>query len=102
MPADFPAAALRLRQLHAELCQGSTRPDGELSALDEARDVARWLAQLAGDSDLNETDWNRVNEAAATLQDLLGPPGAPLPRAYPELADPIEEQVIRVGQLAMR
>ena len=90
MPPNFPAAVLRLSQLHDEFIHHSTqhspRPatretgdshhSNESAATDpyaEMCDILRWLPQFAADSDLPEASWNRVNTAALALETVLEP-----------------------------
>lgn len=72
-PADYPAAVERLLELHVELVNDRQRAPGELEALAEAYDVARWLPELAADSDLKEQPWLRVEHAARRMEALLAP-----------------------------
>jgi hypothetical protein len=44
-----------------------------IDPFDEFHDLARWLPELAGDSDLVEAEWVRVNRQARILVDALAP-----------------------------
>lgn len=44
-----------------------------IDPFDEFHDLARWLPELAGDSDLVEAEWVRVNRQARLLVDAFAP-----------------------------
>jgi hypothetical protein len=54
-----------------------------IDPFDEFHDVARWLPELAGDSDLGEAEWVRVNRQAKTLVDAFAPVRAAAAAARP-------------------
>lgn len=70
-PQDFPAAVDRLIALHAEIDHGGSRPPGKIDVFTESYDVARWLPDLAADSDLEEQPWNQVHVTARQLEAIL-------------------------------
>lgn len=70
-PATFVEAVARLPQLHDELVAESQRAPDTLSALDELRDIVRWLPELAADSDLKEAAWNQVRRHSRELATRL-------------------------------
>lgn len=69
-PADFPDAVDRLIAGHVE-----TREALSAGRIDEAhdvllpvqRDLARWLPEVAADSDMPESPWDRVDALSARL-----------------------------------
>lgn len=70
-PANYSAAIARLTELHAEI-QGEVHRDaGELDAISEAHDIARWLPEIAADSDLPESPWVRIEASAKEMQQIL-------------------------------
>jgi hypothetical protein len=68
-PLDYAAAVERLEDLRRAILAGQTRSPNELDWFVELQDVARWLPELAADSDLEEASWNRVDEVAQRLVD---------------------------------
>ncbi|MFM7072170.1 MAG: hypothetical protein ACKO38_10310 [Planctomycetota bacterium] len=112
-PADYPAAITRLENLHQQFlavrastgespagasktgesstaessAAGTLVSGGEVAEpidpFDEFHDVARWLPELAGDSDLGEAEWVRVNRQAKTLVDAFAPVRAAAAAARP-------------------
>jgi hypothetical protein len=70
-PADVPAAVDRLLELHIEIVNEHLREPSELDAFTEAYDVARWLPELAADSDLPEGPWNKLDRAASDFVGIL-------------------------------
>ena len=103
-PADYPTAVARLEELHRKFLAGelagtamepagtATEPAGTareavaIDPFDEFHDVARWLPELAGDSDLAEAEWVRVERQARTFVDAFAPVRAAAladrPRSY--------------------
>jgi hypothetical protein len=71
-PADFPAAVDRLLALHDEIARNGTRAADQLDVFTESFDIARWLPELAADSDMEELPWNRVHEIASQMEKILG------------------------------
>jgi hypothetical protein len=76
-PASFPLGVVRLGDLHREILESSagearsTRGSSEMNVFHELFDIAKWLPELAGDSDLREEPWDVVNATADQLQSLL-------------------------------
>jgi hypothetical protein len=70
-PADFPAAVDRLLALHNEIANNGTRAADPLDAFSESFDIARWLPELAADSDMEERPWNQVHEIARQMETIL-------------------------------
>jgi hypothetical protein len=70
-PANFPAAVDRLLALHVEISNNGPRAAKQLDVFSEAFDIARWLPELAADSDLEEGPWNRVQDVAGQLEAIL-------------------------------
>jgi hypothetical protein len=72
-PADFPEAVARLLAGH-EAAAAALAAGRNDAAHDEhlpiLSDLARWLPEIAADSDLPEAAWNRVAQAASTLQSV--------------------------------
>lgn len=69
-PSDFPDAVARLTAGHAETREAllAGRVDETLDGLLHVqRDLAKWLPEVAADSDMPEGPWNRVNALAARL-----------------------------------
>ncbi|MEY4176596.1 MAG: hypothetical protein RLY70_170 [Planctomycetota bacterium] len=110
-PADYPTAVARLEELHRKFLAGelagtamepagtatepaatAMEPNGTareavaIDPFDEFHDVARWLPELAGDSDLAEAEWVRVERQARTFVDAFAPVRAAAladrPRSY--------------------
>jgi hypothetical protein len=69
-PADYPAAVVRLDVLIQEIESDSARDTATIDVFAEWTDLIRWLPDMAGDSDLKEPDWNRVNEATRQLEQI--------------------------------
>ena len=65
---------------------GTAREAVAIDPFDEFHDVARWLPELAGDSDLAEAEWVRVERQARTFVDAFAPVRAAAladrPRSY--------------------
>ncbi|RUL81318.1 hypothetical protein [Tautonia sociabilis] len=69
-PSDFPDAVARLIAGHAATREALSagRTDETLDTLLHVqRDLAKWLPEVAADSDMPERPWNRVNALAARL-----------------------------------
>lgn len=68
-PANFAAATAAIpRRWHTlEIIGQAGDPAAQRQRLDELLDIIRWLPELAGDSDLPEEPWDRVNALAQEL-----------------------------------
>ncbi|HND56572.1 MAG TPA: hypothetical protein PLV92_29340, partial [Pirellulaceae bacterium] len=88
-PVDFPAAVTRLDALHAELLDAKTaRPPGTIDAMTELSDIVRWLPELAADSDLDRTAWDRVAATTRLFEaDVARVRAAPQERQSAEYAN---------------
>lgn len=69
-PQDFPTAVRRLRELHQQSATAQDR--GRAAELHRAslpiqRDIAKWLPELAGDSDMPEGPWRAVDAESGRL-----------------------------------
>lgn len=68
-PTDFGEAVARIGELHEEI--GEEFAEGHADHADEAvhvmLDLARWLPEIAADSDMPEKDWVAVKADAAAL-----------------------------------
>lgn len=103
-PVDFLAAVKRLDGLHAELLEGAPPRDaGRIEAFAEMSDVVRWLPELAGDSDLDRTSWDRVAATTrafeADLTRVLGEPIERRPHEYAKTADLIDKHLRALREL---
>jgi len=87
-PKDFPSAVARLRELDGQIAskfaEGKARSLVEDRTLPIALDIANWLPEIAADSDMPETPWDRVNASSSTLVEsyqklLAGATGGPTP-----------------------
>jgi|LakMenEpi03Aug12_release.lakeMendotaPanAssembly.Ray.scaffolds.fasta_scaffold01774_20 hypothetical protein len=78
-PADFEKALSRIETLTNHLRDGSELADKplEVTPQEELRDLVRWLPKLAAESDLNEADWNVVDQSTIAIIDRLWTPGKP-------------------------
>jgi hypothetical protein len=69
-PASFVETPNALRRLHDEAV--AELQDGDMksaqAAIEKLNDIARWLPELAGDTDLDETAWNSVCEAGGSME----------------------------------
>lgn len=70
-PHDFLAAIERLQQLEMELADAQSRAAGQLDVWQETYDLSRWLPELAAESDLPESAWNELDDAARQLEQGL-------------------------------
>lgn len=72
-PADLEKAIARIEILTNHLRDGSELADKplEVTPQEELRDLVRWLPKLAAESDLNETDWNVVDQSTLPIIDRL-------------------------------
>jgi hypothetical protein len=70
-PAEFSLAVERIAALDLEVRSHNRRPDDQIDVFAELYDVARWLPELAADSDLAEEPWNRVQQVSLRLEQIL-------------------------------
>lgn len=89
-PADLSLGVAeierRWRELHA---QWSTLDERQAaSALNELREIVRWLPELAAETDLPEEPWNRIQELAAALHNQLPSVAPAQPSARGKFPDP--------------
>ncbi len=70
-PKAFPQAVVRLRELNDQFLRdgvagkaGSSRDDKSLHI---ALDIAKWLPEIAADSEMPEAPWDDVNNRSATI-----------------------------------
>ena len=72
-PGDFAAAVASLSDLNeeiaAEVREGHAHHAEE--ALHQILDIARWLPEIAADSDMPEDQWNEVDTYSLTLAELI-------------------------------
>src|SRR5207237_2588964 len=70
-PKAFPEAVRRLRELNDQIgrnvVQGQPGSLPDDKTLHVALDIANWLPEIAGDSDMPEPPWNEVNARSATI-----------------------------------
>ena len=69
---------------------GADRSAAGISSMDELLDVVRWLPDLAGDSDMSETDWNVVSDASNKLLMILSDGPSPNPHDLEKQIDRLE------------
>jgi len=71
LPEDFDRALSRLELLILHLRDGATLEEmpTEVTVAQELRDIVRWLPELAAESDLSESDWNKVDQATQDVID---------------------------------
>jgi hypothetical protein len=79
-PPDLESAAREIPRRWVELESGQSAADAHERGeqLHELLDIVRWLPEVAGDSDLPEGPWNRVNAISRELLARLQTDG-PLP-----------------------
>ncbi len=70
-PLDYPAAVVRLLELHVEIFNERQRDADQMDVFAETYDVVRWLPELAADSDLEEEPWNRAVRASRHWEAIL-------------------------------
>jgi hypothetical protein len=84
-PDQFPEAVARLRDLHRAFSDPSTGPTSP-TRLQQYREIAAWLPEIAADSDMPEGEWDRVDAAArgiaAALRDVESATPADRPARY--------------------
>ena len=72
-PKDYAEAVARIRELHGEI--GGEFAEGHADHADEAvhvmLDIARWLPEIAADSDMQEEDWSAVKADAESLGSIF-------------------------------
>ncbi|MDX2037638.1 MAG: hypothetical protein SFX72_13380 [Isosphaeraceae bacterium] len=66
-PRDLPQAVSSIRALAREFGSAPSQTPIARDRVEIAVDVARWLPEIAGDSDLPEKEWNLVNDAAIPI-----------------------------------
>lgn len=84
VPGHFPgtatAAIVRLKSLlEASPSEGATTPDEhgpadehEVTPRQEVYDLARWLPELAAETELDEPTWNEIRDASGVLERAAG------------------------------
>jgi hypothetical protein len=77
-PRDLPGAVKSLQERCAQLFQQNAlgKPTSSDTYLQETLEIAGWFPELAGDSDLERAEWDRVNEASKQLVSQLTKLGA--------------------------
>lgn len=73
-PLNFAAAidGLPSRLAMLETTSKSEKPT-RLEQVHELEDILRWLPELASDSDLRKSDWEKARKASVDLEELLRP-----------------------------
>jgi hypothetical protein len=69
-PKTFPDAVRRLRELNDEFGRefdATTRKSADEKTLRIAVDIAKWLPEIAADSDMPEKPWDEVNARSRAL-----------------------------------
>lgn len=67
-PANFAAAVEEIEHRAEHLSDHSGHGHaGEAEEFQELADIVNWIPELAADSDLSESDWNKANAAATAL-----------------------------------
>jgi len=81
----------------------ATNPGQSSEALSELIDIIRWLPELAGDSDLPESEWNEVNAISknwqAKLTTLKSNSNANSEQSFPSW-DAVNPQMAELRQIA--
>lgn len=73
-PVSFAAAVEDLpRRLAMLEATSNSEHSARLEQLHELEDILRWLPELASDSDLRKSDWEKATKASSELEDLLRP-----------------------------
>ncbi len=91
-PADFPDAIARLLAGYQDTQTALSRQDSVHQLHDllpVQRDLAKWLPEVAADSDMPEQPWNQVQTAAASILDVYEAALADLKAGRPFAADKI-------------
>lgn len=72
-PKDFAEAVESISRFNREIADALSNGKPQLAdeAVDQLLDIARWLPEIAADSDMLEDQWNEVDAGAAELTDLL-------------------------------
>lgn len=101
-PESFAAAVEQLATRYEALA--TTPSDNSAAnatvALQELKDIARWLPELAGDSDLRRTDWEQVQRLALDLQQRIEPWQSAKDATHPAARPYYEKIVSELRQLA--
>ena len=73
-PEDFADAVESLASLNQEIATELESGDIDHAdhAIHEILDIARWLPEIAADSDMPEGQWNEVDAHSTTLTNLIG------------------------------
>jgi hypothetical protein len=87
-PTDLADAASKMRDRLATLDEAGKALEGEPKvAFDELSDLVQWVPEVAADTDLGETQWNKLYQASeAARKQLLG-----VQRVEPSLKQDIEK-----------
>lgn len=74
-PESFAAAVENLATRYEALAATPSESSAAnvTVALQELKDIVRWLPELAGDSDLRRADWEQVQRLALELQQRIEP-----------------------------
>jgi hypothetical protein len=71
-PHDLASALAALHERCSKLLKSSvSKPTDAQKELDQTRDIASWLPELAADSDLSRAEWDRINEHSKKLLQSL-------------------------------
>ncbi|HEV7998703.1 MAG TPA: hypothetical protein VGP63_02410 [Planctomycetaceae bacterium] len=71
-PQDLASALAALHERCSKLLKSSvSKPTDAQKELDQTRDIASWLPELAADSDLSRAEWDRINEHSKKLLQSL-------------------------------
>ena len=72
MPTDLPKAVVRLTALHESLTTSDKVEDSsKQSSYEEFTSIAKLLPRLAADSDIDESQWNKIDAVSKELVDHL-------------------------------
>lgn len=73
-PADFSRAVTEIQRRTDELrIADKFSPADRATKVNELFDIIRWLPELAGESDMPEEPWNKVNAISRSLAAALEP-----------------------------
>ena len=73
-PYSFAAAIEDLpRRLSMLEATSNSEHLARLEQLHELEDILRWLPELASESDLRKSDWEKATKASSELEELLRP-----------------------------
>ena len=96
-PESFVAAVEQLATRYETL---AATPSNIAVALQELKDIVRWLPELAGDSELRRADWERVQRRTLELQQRSEPWKTVNDAADPEARNHYEKIVAELRPLA--